>query len=131
MGFHLGHMRGSGGGSDGGHGERCTSWCMALGRVDRESLSQCPFCGSGDRALLLGPAVPMKPPFQPLLNGRSVPPGQPAQTPSLCLSLLVSRVPKYATGRLSGTKRVAERRAAFTFHRGADSWGHLEVQLIH
>jgi hypothetical protein len=64
MGSHLGHMKGSNGGSDDGHGERCMFWCVALGRADRESLSQCPFCGSRDRAPLLDPAVPVKPPFQ-------------------------------------------------------------------
>lgn len=37
------------------------------------------------QSLLLGPAGPMKPPFQLLLNGRSVPP-EAAQAPSLCRS---------------------------------------------
>lgn len=64
MGSDLGHMRVSNGDNDGGHYEKCMCWCMTLGRVRRESLSQRPSCGSGDRALLLCPAVPMKSPFQ-------------------------------------------------------------------
>lgn len=57
-------MSGSNGDNDGGHRERCMCWCMVLRRVGGESLKQRPSCGSGARALLLGPAGPMKLPFQ-------------------------------------------------------------------
>lgn len=73
-------MGGSNGDSDGGlseRGARSGSWQGRQGEFEPALILRL-----RGQSLILGPVGPMKPPFQLLLNGQSVPP-EAAQAPSL------------------------------------------------